>query len=138
MAHRRRERAQQYAERRNDERVKRRSEQEQKNRAGDRRADPPMHHELQRQHRRDENDEPVGEHLRQHDFRRHDRHDEQVLDRALLALADQRGTGQDHGEQRDLIDDLRHRRKPRGLQIRIEIRAHDEVDRRAAGHAARH
>ena len=40
------------------------------------------------QHRRHEDDEPVGEHLRQHDFRRHDRHDQQMLDGALLALAD--------------------------------------------------
>ena len=29
---------------------------------------------------------------------RHDRHDQQVLDGALLALADQRRTGQDHGQ----------------------------------------
>ena len=54
-----------------------------------------------------------------------------MLDRALLALADQRGTGQDHGQQRDLIDDLRHRRKPRRLQIGIELRADDEIDGQA-------
>ena len=42
----------------------------------------------------------------QHDLRRHNRHDKQMLDRALLALADERGAGQDHREHGDVVDDL--------------------------------
>jgi len=60
-----------------------------------------------------------------------------MLDRALLALADQRDAGQDDGQGGDLIDHLRHRREPSGVQVGIEIGAQDKIDRRAAGDAAR-
>ena len=87
-----------------------------------------MDDELQRQHRGHQDDKAVGDHLGQHDLRRHDRHDQKVLYGALLALTDQRRAGQDDGQERDLVDDLGHRREPRRLQVRVESGAHDEID----------
>src|SRR6516225_1582882 len=52
-----------------------------------------------------------------------------MLDRALLALTDERRTRQDYGQEGDLVDDLRHCREPRRLQVRVERGANDEVDR---------
>jgi hypothetical protein len=43
------------------------------------------------------------------------------------------GAGEDHGQQRDLIDHLRHCREPRGLQVRIEFDADDQIDGCAFG-----
>jgi hypothetical protein len=41
-----------------------------------------------------------------------DRHDQQMLDRAVLALADQRRAGQHNGEHGHVIDDLHDSPKP--------------------------
>jgi len=50
-----------------------------KKRPGNRRADPPMDDELQRQHCGHEDDKAIGQHLGQHDLRRHHRHDQKML-----------------------------------------------------------
>src|SRR5215471_10940178 len=54
-----------------------------------------------------------------------------MLDRALLALADERGSGQDHGEHGEIVDDLHHRGEPARLQVRVELCARDYFDRQA-------
>jgi hypothetical protein len=48
-----------------------------------------MDDEHQRRYGRQQDDEAVGDHFGQHDLGRHDRHDEEVLDAALLALANE-------------------------------------------------
>ena len=70
----RRQRAEHDAERGDDEGVDRRAKKEQQQRPVDRRADPPMNDELQGQHGGHEDDEAAGDHLRQHDLHRYDRH----------------------------------------------------------------
>src|SRR5215813_10034315 len=54
-----------------------------------------------------------------------------MLDRALLALADERGSGQDHGEHGEIVDDLHHRGEPARLEVRVELCARDYFDRQA-------
>ena len=51
-----------------------------------------------------------------------------MLDGALLALADQRRTGQDHGDHGEIVDDLHHRSEPARLQIRIELCMRNHLD----------
>ena len=55
----------------------------------------PLHDQTQRQGGSDDDDQAVGPDLGQHDFRRRQRHDQQMLDGAVLALADQRRAGQE-------------------------------------------
>ena len=50
--------------------------------------------------------------LARHDLERRHRHHQQVLDRAVLALADQRGAGQHDRQHGDVVDDLHHRAEP--------------------------
>src|SRR5262249_48032864 len=57
------------------------------------------------------------------------RHDEKMLDRALLALADERSSGQDYGEHGEIVDDLHHRVEPARFQVRIELCAGHDLDR---------
>src|SRR5262245_25734452 len=63
--------------------------------------------------------------------RRNHRHDEEMLDRALLTLADERGSGQDHGEHGEIVDDLHHRGEPARLEVRVELCAGHDLDRGA-------
>src|SRR4029453_9042548 len=44
-----------------------------------------------------------------------------MLDGALLALANQRRTGQDHSDHSEIVDDLHYRGEPTRLQIWIEL-----------------
>src|SRR5215470_16591878 len=53
-----------------------------------------------------------------------------MLDRALLALADERGSGQDYGEHGEIVDDLHHRGEPARFQVRVELCAGHDLDRR--------
>src|SRR5262249_56689086 len=52
-----------------------------------------------------------------------------MLDRALLALADERSSGQDYGEHGEIVDDLHHRVEPARFQVRIELCAGHDLDR---------
>src|SRR5215470_11047918 len=52
-----------------------------------------------------------------------------MLDRALLALADERSSGQDYGEHGEIVDDLHHRVEPARLQVRVELCAGHDLDR---------
>jgi hypothetical protein len=52
------------------------------------------------------------------------------LDRAVLALANQRGSGQDQGDQGDTVDDRHHPGEPGLLQGRVEAHPRHEIDRR--------
>ena len=47
----------------------------------------------------------------------------------MLALANERGAGQDDREHRDVVDDLHHRSEPFRLEIGVEHDAEGEVDR---------
>jgi len=53
-----------------------------------------------------------------------------MVERAVFALADERGAGQDDRQHRDIVDDAHDAGEPRRLDIRVEGDAHDEVDRR--------
>ncbi len=53
-----------------------------------------------------------------------------MLDRALLALADERRAGQDYGQHSEVVDHLHHRGEPARLQIRVELCANNHFDRR--------
>ena len=48
----------------------------------------------------------------------------------MLALADQRGAGEDDGEHGDDVDQLHHRAKPRRRQSRVEPGAHGQINGR--------
>src|SRR6516225_10558888 len=128
LTHGRRQRAEKNSKSSNHQGVKSRAKEKHEQRSRNRRADPPMDDELQRQHCCHENYETIGKHLSQHDLRRHYWHYQEMLDRSLLAFTDQRRAGQDHGQQRDLIDDLRHRGEPGRLQVRIEVGSDNKVD----------
>ena len=54
------------------------------------------------------NDDAIGEDLREHDLGGNDGHDEQMLDRTLLALANERGAGEHDGNHGEIADDLHH------------------------------
>ena len=47
----------------------------------------------------------------------------------MLALAQQRGAGEDDGEDGDVVDDLNHRQEPAALQVGVEQRAGGHADR---------
>jgi hypothetical protein len=53
-------------------------------------------------------------------------HHQQMLGRAVRALADQGCAGQEHGEESDAIDQLHHAHEGRDLEIGIELRPDDE------------
>ena len=84
----------------------------------------------------------VGDDLRQHDLERGHRHDQQMLDGAALALADQRGAGEDDRQRRDVVDHLHHRGEPGRIVFRCGfldafgdlVHGHGEVLGRAAVH----
>jgi hypothetical protein len=57
---------------------------------------------------------------------------QQVVEGAVFALAQQRGAGEDDGEDGDVVDDLNHRQKPATLQIGVEQRAGSQQHRRLA------
>jgi hypothetical protein len=67
---------------------------------------------LRRQKGGDQHDQGHRPDLGKHDLRGRDRHHQQVLDGAVLALPDQRRASQDDGQQRDVVDDLNHRAEP--------------------------
>src|SRR5262249_15964857 len=54
-----------------------------------------------------------------------------MLDRALLALPDERRPRYDHGQHRKIADDLDDWGEPTGIQIRIELCAGNHFYRRA-------
>ena len=62
---------------------------------------------------RDQHHQRHRPHLADHDFQRRHRHHQQMLDGAMLALADQRRAGEDDGQQGHLIDDLDDGAEPR-------------------------
>jgi len=52
-----------------------------------------------------------------------------VLERPVLAFPDDRGTGKNDRQQRQLIDDGHDARKPGGYAVWIEHLAHDQIKR---------
>ena len=65
----------------------------------DRHAHQPRSMKVQRRRRRHQHHQAHGPDLCQHDLGRRDGHDQQVLDGAVLALADQRRAGEQDGHQ---------------------------------------
>mmetsp|Transcript_91075 Transcript_91075/g.253589 ORF Transcript_91075/g.253589 Transcript_91075/m.253589 type:complete len:276 (+) Transcript_91075:783-1610(+) len=109
--------------------MQRGGQREQRDRALHRHAQRALHDEAERGHGRHQHHQAHGPDLGQHDLARRDRHHQQVLDGAVLALADQRGAGQDDGEHGDVVDDLHQRTEPGVLQVGVEAHAHRQVDR---------
>ena len=103
--------------------------QKQNERAGNRDLEPQLHDQLHREDRRNQDHEPVRPNLREHDFARRHRHRQEMLDRPMLALANERGAGQNDREHGDVADDLHHRGEPFRLEIGVEHDAESEVDR---------
>jgi hypothetical protein len=129
-------RREQDADRGRREQVEHRSQQEERDRARDRNAEPALYHDPQRQRRRDEDHEAVRPDLGRHDLEGRERHDHQVLERSVLAFADQGGPGQDDRDQGDLVQHLHHAAEPHPVEVRVEHHARDELDRRLVGLAA--
>src|SRR5262249_53157486 len=89
--------------------------------------------ERERESGRDQDDETIGDDLRKHDLRWHDRHDQQMLDCSLLTLAYERRSSQDHSERGDVVDDLHDRGEPIGIEVRIEIGVDYDINGGAHG-----
>jgi hypothetical protein len=68
--------------------------------------------------------------LGNHDLGRRDGHHQQMLDGAVLALADERRAGEDDRQQRYLVDDLDDRREPRDVHALVETRAQRQIHHR--------
>ena len=86
--------------------------------------------DFERQGGRDGDDEAICPDLRHGDFERRDRHDEQMIHCAMLALANDGRARQNDREHRHIIDDAHDAREPRRHDIWIEDDAHGERDRR--------
>ena len=129
LRHRARHGAQKDAQRRGGEQVQRHPQDEQGDRALDGHLEPALHDEDERRHRHEYHHQAHGPHLGHHDFERGQRHHQQMLDGAVLALADQRRAGEDEGQRGDAVDQLHHRTEPHIAQIRIEEHAHFRFDR---------
>ena len=100
--------------------MKRRSRKKQQNGAFHGDLQQPLNHERQRHSGRQQHDKSHRPDFRNHDFKRRHRHHQKVFQRSVLALADQRGTGQNDRQHRNVVDELHHRPEPRLRQIRIE------------------
>src|SRR5512139_216303 len=77
--------------------------------------------------------EAVGPHLRHCNLEGRQWHHEQVLERPVLALADDRGAGQDDRQHADLVDDGYDALEPGRLGVRVEQPAHHELHRLRPG-----
>ncbi len=143
LPHRCGNRPKQDTERGNRKRVERSATEKERQRALDRHLQPPPDDDGERQPGRHQDDETIGDDLRQHDLARHDRHHEQMLDGTLLAFAYKRRTGQNNRQHGDVVDHLHDGGEPARIQVRIELCPNNYVERRAgpclaAGQEIRH
>src|SRR5208282_808526 len=69
--------------------------------------------------------------LGEHDLDRAERHHQQVLDRPVLQLPDDRRPGQEERQHGDVADQLGHRREPALVQVRIVLDPGDKAHLRA-------
>ena len=53
----------------------------------------------------------------------------------MLAFADEGRAGQHDGQHRDVVDDLDHTAEPGSVELRVEARPQDEIDRGRRGRA---
>ena len=127
LRHRARDRAEKDAHRGGGEQMQRHPQDEQPDRTFDGHFEHPLHDEDERRRRHHDHHQAHGPHLGHHDFERGQRHDQEMFDGAVLALADQRRAGQDDRQHGDAVDELHHRAEPHRAQIRIEEDAHFEV-----------
>jgi len=79
--------------------------------------------------------QPVGPYLGHHDLEWRQRHDQQVFDGAVFALADESCADQDDGQHGDAVDDLHDATDPDNDQVGVEAHAGGQPDRRF-GHVA--
>ena len=79
-----------------------------------------MHNQPQRKQRRDLNDHAIGQDFGHGNFACAHRHDQQMLDRSVLSLSDNRRAHQNDRENGDVGNDLHHRRVPMGVGVGIE------------------
>lgn len=129
LRHRTRYRAQKDAQRRGGVKVQRHPQDEEGDRAPDRHSERTLDNEDERRRRHDHHHQAHGPHLGHHDFERGQRHHQQMLDGAVLTLADHRCAGENDGQGGDAVDQLHHRTEPHRVQIRIEEHVHFGFDR---------
>src|SRR5262249_26158745 len=79
------------------------------------------------------NDQAIGPDFGEHDLGWREWHDQEMLDRAVLTLADEGRAGEEHGEQGDAIDELDHGHEGGDLEIGIELRPDDQGHRWGGG-----
>ena len=129
LGHGPRDRSQEHPQGRGEEEIEDDPRQEQPRRAGDGDAEDRPDDEEQRPGDRDQDDQAIGPDLRHRDLERRQRHHQHVLDRAVLALADQRRPGQDDRQRRDLVDDGHDAVEPGRVPVRIVGLSDDDLDR---------
>lgn len=117
------------AERCRGEELENGGKEEQDQRALKRYGEQALRNDHQRERRGDQHDKAHGPDLADHDFQRRDRHDQQMLDRPVLALADKRGARKHDREHGDVVDDARYGAEPAGIELRIESGANAQVNR---------
>ena len=137
LRHRARHRRQENAERAHREQHQRAAGHEQRHGAVDGHAENAFNYNHEGKRRGHEDNEADRPDLADHDFKRRDRHHQKVLDRAMLALADQRRARKDHRQHGDAGDDVDDRAEPHLAELRIVAGADIERDRNfaAAGKA---
>ncbi|CAM2150335.1 hypothetical protein PT2222_230056 [Paraburkholderia tropica] len=128
LRHAARERRHEDAHRGRGEQMQRRAREKQRDRSFDRHMQRAAHDERERERGGHQHHDPHRPDLRDHDLGRRDRHHQQMLDGAVLALAYQRRARENDGEHRHVVDDFHQRAEPRLGEIRIEAHTHGEID----------
>ena len=110
------------AQRRHRKKVCGQAEQEEKHRAGHGHAQRAFDHQEKRGHRRRHDHKTVCPDLGEHQLIGMQRHDQQMLQIAVLPLAQHRGAAEENRQNRDIVDDLVDRDEPALLHVGIEAR----------------
>ena len=129
--HRARDGAEKDADRRRKEQIDRDAGQEQRDRPGNRNAEQPRTTKSRERPTATMITNAVRPDFRHRDFERRQRHDQQMIHRAVLALADDSRAGQDDRKHRDAVDDPHDTGEPGRRDIWVKGDADVEVDRRA-------
>jgi len=130
LGHRSSDGAEKDADRSREKQIDCDTEQEQRDRPGDRDAEQPLQDEIKRQADCDDDDETVGPDLGHCDLERGQRHDQEMVHRAVFSLANDGGASEDDRQHRDAVDDAHDAGKPAHIGIGVESDAHYEIDRR--------
>jgi hypothetical protein len=92
-----------------------------------------LHHDQQRQLGCHHDHQTVGPDLGETDFRRPQGQHQQMLEGAVLALADDGRSRQEHGDQSDIVDDLGDPREAVVVEIRVVLGPDHQLHFRPGG-----